>query len=472
MSASSSIRARRHPRSLLAAGLACALLGAAAGTGQAAVAPAAVHPAAATDAATAEVAAADGQGGNLLAPPMGWSSWSSLREDFTATTIEAEATAMHNTLEKYGYQYVNIDAGWSDNIDAYGRDAASTSKFPDGIQAVAQYVHKLGLKLGIYLVPGIPAAALAANSPIAGTPYHVQDILDSSAPGNTANQGAGKIDFSKPGAQQYIQSQANLLASWGVDYIKMDFVGPGGGNVAADNTGDIEAWHEAIARTGRPMHLELSNSLSFADASTWAKYSNGWRIEGDIECYHSCTDLTDWSQVAKRFTDAPKWVPFAGPGHWNDLDSLEVGNGTEDGLTQDEKQTMVTLWSIEAAPLLLGTDLTKLDPTDLPLITNREVIAVDQSGRAAKPVSQATPQQVWFSKNPDGSYTVALFNLATTAAPVTVNWSDLGRPSGSTMALRDLWQHTNLGHVTGSYTATLAPHASMLLHVTPTGDGH
>jgi hypothetical protein len=402
---------------------------------------------------------------NLLAPPMGWSSWSSLRESFTASTIEAQASAMHDTLQKYGYEYVNIDAGWSDHVDADGRDAWDTTKFPDGIPAVAKYVHKLGLKLGIYLVPGIPAQALAANSRIAGTSYHVKDILDGTAPGNTANQGAGRIDYSKPGAQQYIQSQADLLASWGVDYIKMDFVGPGGGTVAADNRPDIQAWYAAIAHTGRPMHLELSNSLSFANAAFWAKNSNGWRIEGDIECYHKCPDLTDWSQVLKRFTDAPQWVPYASPGHWNDLDSLEVGNGAKDGLTRDEKQTTVTLWAVESAPLLLGTDLTKLDPTDLPLITNGEVLAVDQAGRPAKPVSQATPQQVWFSKNSDGGYTVALFNLGDTAAPVTVHWSDLGRSSGSTLSVRDLWQHENLGSDKGGYTATLAPHASMLLRI-------
>lgn len=410
---------------------------------------------------------ARGAGEDLLAPPLGWSSWSSLREGFTASSIEAEALAMHDTLQKYGYEYVNIDAGWSDGVDAYGRDTWSTSKFPGGIAAVAQYVHKLGLKLGIYLVPGIPAQALAADSPIAGTPYHVSDILDGSLPGNTANQGAGKIDFSKPGAQQYVQSQADLLASWGVDYVKMDFVGPGGGNVAADDRGDIEAWHEAIERTGRPMRLELSNSLSFADAAFWAKYSSGWRIEGDIECYHSCTALTDWSQVLKRFTDVPKWVPYAGPGHWNDLDSLEVGNSAADGLTYAEEQTMVTLWSIESAPLLLGTDLTKLDAADLPLLTDPEVLAVDQAGRPATPVSQATPQQVWFSRNPDGSYTVALFNLGATTAAVTADWSDLGLPAGSTAAVRDLWKRANLGRVTGGYTATLAPHASMLLRVTP-----
>ena len=409
----------------------------------------------------------------FLAPPMGWSSWSSLRGNISASIIEAQADAMHATLQRYGYQYVNIDAGWFKGVDQYGRQTWDPARFPGGISAVAAYVHNLGLKLGVYLTPGIPAEAVAANSQILGTRYHIADIADTSVPGNTAGQGAARIDFSKPGAAAYVQSQADLLASWGVDYLKMDFVGPGGGRVKADNRPDIEAWHAAIAKTGRPLHLELSNALSFADAAVWAQNSNGWRIEGDIECYKRCPgQLTRWSQVLKRFTDAPQWVPFAGPGHWNDLDSLEVGNGTVDGLSADEKQTAATLWSIEAAPLLLGGDLTKLDPADLPLLTNREVIAVDQAGRPAHPVSQATAQQVWFAQNTGHGardFTVALFNLGDKAAPVTANWSDLGLPAGSTALVRDLWQHTNLGRQTGGYTATLAPHASMLLDVKEVG---
>ena len=414
--------------------------------------------------------------GGFLEPPMGWSSWSSLHGKISASIIEAQADVVHSTLQRYGYQYVNIDAGWFSGVDQYGRQTWNPTLFPGGISAVSDYAHSLGLKLGIYLTPGIPAEAVAANSPILGTRYHISDIADTSRPGNTANQGAARIDFSKPGAAAYVQSQADLLASWGVDYLKMDFVGPGGGRVAADNRPDIEAWHTAIARTGRPLHLELSNALSFADASVWARNSNGWRIEGDIECYSKCPgQLTKWSQVLKRFNDAPKWVPFAGPGHWNDLDSLEVGNGTVDGLSADEKQTMATLWSIEAAPLLLGVDLTKLNAADLPLITNREVIAVDQAGRPARPVSQATPQQVWFSQNAGHGghagrdFTIALFNLGDTAASVTANWSDLGLPAGSTAIVRDLWQHTNVGRHTGGFTATLAPHASMLLDVREVG---
>lgn len=216
------------------------------------------------------------------------------------------------------------------------------------------------------------------------------------------------------------------------------------------------------------MHLELFNSLSFADAATWERYSNGWRIEGDIECYSHCTGLTNFDvRVALRFADVPKWVPFAGLGHWNDLDSIEVGSGVANGLTLDERQTVLTLWSIESAPLLLGTDLTKLDPFDLALLTNPEVIAVDQSGHPALPVSQATQQQVWFADNHGGSYTVALFNLADTPATVVVTWSQLGITGPATA--RSLWTRTNLGPQAAGYSASLGPHAPQLLRIISSG---
>jgi hypothetical protein len=398
-------------------------------------------------------------------PPMGWSSWSTLRGAISESIIEAQAKVMHDQLAAHGYRYVNIDAGWTAGVDQYGRSTWNTTKFPDGIPAVAQYVHKLGLKFGIYLVPGVPKAALDANSPIKGTPYHVKDVIDPTQPGNTAADGSGKLDFSKPGAVAYVQSQADLLASWGVDYIKMDFVGPGGGRVATDNRTDIQVWRQALDATHRPIHLELSNSLSFDNAAVWQKYSNGWRIEGDIECYSHCVGLTNWAvRASLRFDDVPKWVPFAGPGHWNDLDSLEIGNGATDGLSPDEKQSVMTLWAIESSPLLLGTDLTKLVPDDVKMITNDEVIAVDQAGHPAHPLSQASKQQVWVSDNHNGSFTVALFNLADTPATVTANWNDLA-PHRNLAFVRDLWAHKNLGPVWKSFSATLAPHASRLLTV-------
>ena len=398
-------------------------------------------------------------------PPMGWSSWSSLRGNISETIIEAQAKVLHDQLQSHGYQYVNIDAGWTGGVDEYGRSTWNTTKFPNGMAAVATYVHGLGLKFGIYLVPGVPKAAVDANSPIKGTPYHVKDVIDPTLPGNTAADGAGKLDFGKPGAAAYVRSQADLLASWGVDYIKMDFVGPGGGRVATDNRADIQQWRQALDATHRPIHLELSNSLSFDNAAVWQKYSNGWRIEGDIECYSHCVGLTNWAvRASLRWADAPKWAPFAGPGHWNDLDSLEIGNGASDGLSADEKQSVMTLWAIEASPLLLGTDLTKLVPEDVKMITNDEVLRVDRSGRAAHPLSQASKQQVWVSDNHNGSYTVALFNLDDAPATATANWTDLA-PHRRNAFVRDLWTHQNLGVARDGFSATLAPHTSRLLTV-------
>lgn len=400
-------------------------------------------------------------------PPIGWTSWSSLHQNISESIIEAQAKSLHDNLEAFGYRNVNVDAGWSNGTDAFGRDAPNTTKFPHGMATVARYVHSLGLRFGIYLVPGIPKSAVTANSPIFGTNLHISDIADTTRPGNTANDGSAAIDFTKPGAMAYVKSQADLLASWGVDYVKMDFVGPGGGRVVADNRADIQAWHTALQRTGRAIHLELSNSLSFANAATWARFSNGWRIEGDVECYSKCPGfLTNWAKVSLRFNDVPKWLPFAGPGHWNDLDSLEIGNADKDGITPTERQTQMTLWSIESAPLLLGTDMTKLDPADLAMLRNREVIAVDQAGQPAHPLSQATPQQVWFAHNRDGSFTVALFNLDAAPANVAVTWASLGI-TGPAVA-RDLWAHTNLGVLPTSFSANLAAHASMLLRVWPT----
>jgi hypothetical protein len=229
----------------------------------------------------------------------------------------------------------------------------------------------------------------------------------------------------------------------------------------------MAAWHRAILATHRPIHLELSNSLSLPDVATWKATSNGWRIDGDIECYH-CTapGLTSWSRLVGRFTDAPEWAPYAAPGGWNDLDSLEVGNGDGDGLTPDERQTAMTLWAVERAPLLLGTDLTKLDPGDLKLLANREVTALDQfGGPAAVPLSQATGQQVWYSRNPDGSWTVALFNLGAAPAAVTATWSSLGF-TGSAL-VRDLWAERTLGVRPDGITATLPAHGSALYVVRP-----
>ena len=404
------------------------------------------------------------------APYMGWSSWSYYQAKVTEAAVKSQADVVADKLKSYGYVYIKVDDTWQQGFDDHGYWKANPETFPDGIKSLADYVHKKGLKFGIYLVPGIPKALYDLNPQIAGTTVHIADITDITRAGST-KRNTYKIDYSKPGATEYIQGYANLLASWGVDFIKMDFVGPGGGNNPADNRDDLRQWHAAILNTKRPIWVELSNKLSIGAIADWKATSNGWRISNDIERYHS-PFLTSWSRAALRFDQAPLWAKLGGPGGWNDFDSLEIGNGASDGLTLDERRTIMTLWAINCAPLSLGSDLTKLDADDYALLTNKEVIAVDQAGHIATPLSQATPQQVWSVQNPDGSWTVAVFNLGTTEASVTVKWLDLYATVHTlyavsrTFAVRDLWSHANLGS-TETFTTTLAPHACRLLRVLP-----
>jgi alpha-galactosidase len=414
-----------------------------------------------TTSARASAAIPAESNGLALTPFMGWSTWDYL-ESPTQAGVEAQAAVEASKLKAYGYTYTMIDTGWYFNpgttVDQYGRWSVDTGRFPNGLAAVASYVHSLGLKFGAYLTPGIPVAAVNKNTPIQGTSYHAKDIANTGA--HEPNYSYGNsvmyaINYSKPGAQAYINSWADQLASWGVDFLKMDGVG-------TRDIGDIQAWSAALKQSGRPIVFDLSNQLALSGASTWKQYANAWRIGKDDECY--CKTQTNWAHVARVFGEPAPWVKYAGPGGWNDLDSLQISNGTFDGLSNNERQTMMGFWAIEAAPLFLGDDLTRLDTYGLSLLTNKEVIAVDQAGRAASPVSQATSQQVWFVKNSNGSYTVGLFNLGSTTASVKVNWSNLGFSGSATV--HDLWSHSNLGSFSGSFSATLSSHASRLLTIT------
>jgi alpha-galactosidase len=450
-------------------------------------------------------------------PFLGWSSWSQESHTFTNNSgamaggeawlteaqIKTQSDALRLTgLQWHGWEYINIDSGWAlsqvnstdsaNYYDSYGRPLPDTTKFPDGMRATAEYIHRNGQKAGIYWVPGVPKAVAAANLPILNTPYHAQDILVTP---NTSGNGFGssyKIDFTKPGAQAYVTSMVDLFASWGFDFIKLDGVTPGstisfgppGGsgstscpeNTCVDNRADVKAWSTAIEASGRRIWLNLSWSLDHDYASWWEMYANARRIEFDIECYMCSTTITSWSNVALRFTDLVPWESNAGPTKgWNDLDSLEVGNGTNNGntlisgLTEDERQTMMTFWSIANAPLYLGDNLTQLDAFGLRLLTNDEVLRVDQSGHPGQQVTAGTDGNtpVWAADNGDGSYSVALFNLNASTTSAAVTWSQLGF-SGSARVY-DLWKHQPLGEISDSFSVTLPAHGSSLIRVSTKG---
>jgi hypothetical protein len=427
--------------------------------------------------------------GVAATPYMGWSSWSMQSSKYpglnpngdysylTEANVLKQTDALASKLKTYGYDYVNIDAGWwrdyswKPEYDQYGRQAPDPVRFPGGMKQVADHIHSKGIKAGIYLPAGLEKEAYGGGTvPIWDAPGCT--TADTVYPDLRTTNGwdsSYKLNFDNPCAQKYVDSQARMFADWGYDFLKLDGVGPGsfksGDNY--NNVADVAAWQKAIASTGRPIHLELSWSLDIGYAADWKRYSNGWRIDTDVECY--CDTLVTWDNSVKaRWGDAPAWSHKAGPGGWNDLDSLDVGNAEMDGLTKAERQSYMTLWAISKSPLYTGDDLTKLDAYGVSLLTNREVIAVDQNDSpVARPVTPMGDQQVWAAGNPDGSYTVALFNLASAPASVTADWASFGlRGSAS---VRDLWSHQNVGNHNGEITETLPAHGSRLFTIKPGG---
>ncbi|HLI61412.1 MAG TPA: NEW3 domain-containing protein [Solirubrobacteraceae bacterium] len=410
-------------------------------------------------------------------PAMGWSSWSFLRSHPSESSVEAQARAMVSSgLKSIGYTYVNLDDFWyvcpgsqGPNVDRYGRWVIDTTKFPpqgarNGIRATADYVHSLGLKFGIYVTPGISKQAVAQNTKIKGTPYTADQIATTTPENNYNCGGMVGIDYSKPGAQAFIDSWADEFAHWGVDYVKLDGVG-------SFDIPDVEAWSKALRRTGRRIHLELSNTLAIADAHIWRQYSNGWRTTGDIECYCSSSSypLTDWSNVASRFDSVAAWAPYGGPGGFNDYDSIEVGNGANDGLTSDERQTQMSLWALGASPFILGTDLTSLDPLDLSYLKNRAIISVDQDAIDAHRIVNTPTSQVFTKKEAASDAVVGLFDIGSGAQVISTSVHRLGLPGGQEYFVHDLWNHTTR-ETAGRISEEVPSHGVALLRVkAPTG---
>ncbi len=410
----------------------------------------------------------------FVKPFMGWSSWSiqsSSRPGYgtgwlTENHIRDAADAMAGKLKLAGYEYINIDAGWNATMDwvfhtdANGIPDAEPTRFPSGIKALADYVHGKGLKLGLYSVTGLEKEVYNKNAPIAGTSCRAQDIAFQPLTPSNMWGGNWKIDYRNRCAQKYYDSIVAKFASWGVDFIKVD-------GTTADNVADIAAWSKAIDRSGRKMWLTASAwPVPRSAGEALAPHANGVRVDTDIECY--CETVSSWdASVKERWTDLPKWLGIFGRNYRADLDSMPIsnntGSGIQDGINDVERQSVMTFWSMASAPLYVGGDIYFLDDKAVSILSNPEVIGVDHSGTYPTRVTDGN-LQVWKKKLPDGGLAVAVYNLGSAPADITVKWSDLGLHGKR--HVRDLVSRTELGKFNGTWTASGVPaHGSRLIRL-------
>ncbi|MEU6772505.1 NPCBM/NEW2 domain-containing protein [Streptomyces sp. NPDC046759] len=372
-------------------------------------------------AAPARSAAAPLADGLALTPPMGFNNWNSThcRAEFNESMVKGIADLfVAKGLKDAGYQYVNLDDCWAlPQRDADGKLVPDPARFPNGIKAVADYVHSKGLKLGIYTSAGTKTCNSAGF----------------------------------PGALGHEYSDARQFADWGVDYLKYDNCN----NQGVDAKQRYTTMRDALRATGRPIVYSI---CEWGQNKPW-EWASGvghlWRTTGDIS--------DSWSSMLSILKQNLPLAPYAGPGHWNDPDMLEVGNG---GMTDTEYRSHFSLWSVMAAPLLIGTDLRKASPATVDVLDNREVIAVDQDplGKQGTVVSSAGGRWVIAKEMTDGSRAVALFNESGTAQRIATDAAAVGLPDAAAYTLRDLWQHRSY-NTAGTIAATVPAHGTVLLRV-------
>jgi alpha-galactosidase len=420
-------------------------------------------------------------------PPMGWNSWDSYGRTLNEESIKANAKWLAQNLKRFGWEYVVVDEGWylanlnaNDDshvrfeMDAFGRYVPVPARFPSAgkdltFKPLADYLHSLGLKLGIHIIRGIPREAVAKNLPIAGSSFHATDAAEPSdlCPWNAYNYG---LNPAHPAAQAYYDSLARQYADWNIDFIKIDCISdhPYKGE-------EIRMFGEAIGKSGRPMVLSLSPGPTAIDKrDEVSRFAQMWRISDDVwDVWYSSKNFPQG--VKNLFARTALWAGVARPGHWPDADMLPIGSlrpaagwgePRETRLSHDEQRTMLTLWSIFRSPLIMGGNLTQSDDWTTALLTNPEVIAVNQHSTENRPVITSDNIVIWTARPESGkdSY-VAIFNLSETAQTVQYAWKDLGLTS-TNYRLRDLWEHRNVG-LAATLVVTLPPHASVLYRATP-----
>ncbi|HXM93735.1 MAG TPA: glycoside hydrolase family 27 protein [Candidatus Dormibacteraeota bacterium] len=348
-------------------------------------------------------------------PPMGWNSWNKFGCDVSEGLIrEMTEAVVSSGMQAAGYQFVNIDDCWQVDRDSQGNIIADPARFPSGMKALADYVHSKGLKLGLYTDAGTLTCA------------------------------------KRPGSLNHEVQDAKTYAGWGIDYVKIDWCAAEG----LDPEVQYGKFRDALAQSGRPIMFSICNWGVKAPWRWGPHTGNLWRTTGDISDSYASMSLIGFGQNGLE--------KFAGPGHWNDPDMLEIGNGH---MNRDEDRTHMALWALLAAPLLAGNDLRTMTPETKELLTNPEVLAIDQDAKGvqAHRVWQEGPLEIWARPLADGSHAVGLFNSSESPIKMTLDFKTIG--AGASAKLRDLLDHKNLGTLQNSYTVEMPKHGVVLVKV-------
>ena len=419
-------------------------------------------------------------------PPMGWNSWDCYGAGVTEDELLGNAEFMRDRLKQYGYQYVVCDIQWYEPaakgnvynnfadlcMDEYSRLIPAVNRFPSsangaGFKPIADKIHSMGLKFGIHIMRGIPRQAVHRNTRIYGTTVRARDIASqfSLCPWNTDMYG---VDTEKRGAEEYYDSLFKLYASWGVDFVKVDDIA--NTEFSPQNPysaeKEIEMIRAAIDRSGRDMVLSLSPGPEpLNKAEHLSENANMWRISGDF--------WDRWDKLLNMFSLCEKWYPYVKDGSFPDCDILPLGKlcidgsymgdmGRDSGFTKEEQKTMMTLWAVFRSPLFFGGELRLTDNYTLSLVTNPEVINVNQNSEKPLFVYNKGGIAVWQTKI-ENCTAVAVFNLSDEEKHYKLSFSDLGIEN--VRAVRDLWARKDIPKCENDVTVSLKPHSSAFFEI-------
>ena len=367
------------------------------------------------------------ENGLAKTPPMGWNSWNKFACNVSEKLIKEMADAMVTSgMRDAGYVYLVIDDCWQIDRDAQGNILPDPQRFPSGMKALADYVHSKGLKFGLY-------------------------------------SDAGTLTCQKrPGSRGYEFQDARQYASWGVDYLKYDWCSTSTQNAPAS----YSIMRDALTKAGRPIVFSI---CEWGTSKPWlwaGSVGNLWRTTGDIQDCWDCK--RDWGGMGVvHILDLQDGLEsYAGPGHWNDPDMLEVGNG---GMSIAEYRSHFSLWCLLAAPLMAGNDLRSMSREVAEILTNREVIAVNQDplGMQGRRVKRNGDQEIWAKQLADGGRAVVLFNRGPKAAEISVLWTDIGYPPHLTAKVRNLWAGKDIGNLSEKFSSEVPSHGVVMVTIKP-----